>query len=193
MDDGSTDGTAEIARSRLGQVHLTGEPRCRRRPGTPAWPSAAESWSSFVDDDDLLVPGGAVPAGRLPAGPPGGRRRDLGAPGVPRLTGPSRPAWMNPDWLDGPQLSCQPGAVLARRRAYDAVGGCSTRSYRNVSRPGLAAARARRRPPGGSAGGGRAALPRPRRQRNSPNHARLLREALTPLPRIRRSGSEAER
>ena len=29
---------------------------------------------------------------------------------------------MNPDWLGAPQLSCQPGAVLARRRAYDAVG-----------------------------------------------------------------------
>ena len=55
VDDGSTDGTAAIARSFPCATSIKRTPDCRARE-TPVWRSLGGNYLAFLDDDDLLPP-----------------------------------------------------------------------------------------------------------------------------------------
>ena len=124
VDDGSTDGSAEVARSR--PVRYLYQTRSGVSAARNAGIAAARGeFVAFIDADDLWLPHSlATRVERLIAEPGAGialgQMRIVLEPGTPP------PTWYQPEWEWSTALSAQP---VVRRRVFEQVGDYDT-SYR---------------------------------------------------------------
>ena len=126
VDDGSTDDSADIARARPA-VRLIEQPNggvsAARNAGLAA---ARGELIAFLDQDDVLMPDKLTTQVAALIAEPAldfvvGKLRIELEPGSPR------PPWWNPAWNPEGEVASQLGTVLARRRAFDAIGGFDER------------------------------------------------------------------
>jgi glycosyltransferase involved in cell wall biosynthesis len=121
VDDGSTDGSADIARSRGIEplVQANGGPAVARNAGIAA--SSGEI-VMFLDQDDVWLPGKVrnqveALAAHPEAGVLYGRMEVFLEPGTPW------PDWLDSAWQTEPNTGFTPGTLAIRREALEAVGG----------------------------------------------------------------------
>jgi glycosyltransferase involved in cell wall biosynthesis len=120
VDDGSRDGSAEIARRAGARVIVQEQAgvAAARNAGVAA---ASGELLAFLDQDDRWAPDKlcrqVALLGRDPdAGLVVGRMR------VRLQAGAARPDWLRQAWLEKPVLAHQVGAFLVRRAAWEQVG-----------------------------------------------------------------------
>jgi glycosyltransferase involved in cell wall biosynthesis len=126
VDDGSSDGSADVARRFPGVRVLTQENAGAAAARNAGIRASSGDWITFLDSDDLWPPGRLGDQMdfhlRHPeVGYSVGRYRWLLEPGT------ERPSWLRPADLATPPLGLLPGTLCVHRRVLDTVGLFDTR------------------------------------------------------------------
>jgi glycosyltransferase involved in cell wall biosynthesis len=124
VDDGSTDGSVALARSRGVRVleQENAGPGAARNAGVEA---ASGELLAFLDQDDAWLPGKVrTQVDALLASPDAGygygRMEVVLEPGV------EWPEWLDRSWLAEPPMGYCPGTLMVRREAFERVGPFDT-------------------------------------------------------------------
>ena len=131
VDDGSTDRSCEIAES-FQEVRCIRQPNAGVAAARNTGLSAAKGeFIAFLDQDDEWTPRNlTAQIGYLAAHPEVGytlgREIQFLAPGM------SKPDWLQQRMLDEPHLGVLTGAMVARRKVFESVGGFDA-AYRNTN------------------------------------------------------------
>jgi glycosyltransferase involved in cell wall biosynthesis len=121
VDDGSTDNSAQIARS-YGQVHCIQQPNQGVSAARNAGIAASHGeFISFLDQDDVWAREKlSVQAGYLlqhrEVGYAIARQRFFLEPGT------KRPPWLKEEFLEGDQVGYLPGTLVVRTTVFDQIG-----------------------------------------------------------------------
>ncbi len=133
VDDGSTDGSAAIARERPGPISVGSRTRAWPRPETPASQPREARLIAFLDQDDVWLPHKLESQVAFLASR---------APGVDVVISPleivvepgvTPHSWFEPDRGMEVQTVVQLGAMLARRSCCSAASGVFDTRYKSAS------------------------------------------------------------
>jgi glycosyltransferase involved in cell wall biosynthesis len=121
VDDGSTDGTARVARSFAGAEYIYQPNQGTGAACNAALARARGEFIAFLDHDDLWTPDKLrvqidYMLGRPPVGYTLARMRNFLEPGV------ERPCWLSERELTEDQACYGPGTLVVRRAIIDRIG-----------------------------------------------------------------------